>query len=417
MEALEPYIFYNGDPTQTILHTEINIVRHLFFYLKSENEPFRFTYGQEGLNCIVTYIGSNDVTLKVPGFKEKAPNIRTQIQFEVMNILYNFDVRILRTDDNDVTIQIPHEIHSIQRRRHRRINSPSLFMHFTILYSSLFTTKRQEQEIYAKYPYFMNEIISDTPSVKLLNYMLTDEALRIAENYEIVFYKDMEELAPLELKILGSKKNVYIGDTSKLGSYIEPLDSEEMLNYTEEYESFFNRLGEFEALEKFEKMKKDDSREFLVSYLYCPIIQFNDVIGHIKLYTTYFSKRFISFEDARWFSSLVELFGYGITKNYILTSRYFQGSKETAIINISLGGLLFELEDEILYDYLTHHRRMKMHIPVYEDILEIHGEIIRNYQKGKKFYMAVLFFKAKSEDMAKLENYLYDESQERIKSK
>jgi len=413
----EQYIFYNGDPKKTILHSEINEVSHLFYYLKSENEPFRFLYGDDEFNCIVTYIGFSEVTLKVPGFREMGPNIRTQIQFEAMNILYNFDVKILFTDDNDVTIEIPWEIHTVQRRQFRRIPTPSLFMHFTIMYSSLFETKRQEQEINAKYPHFMNEIRSDMPSIKLLNYMLTDEALRIGENYEIVFYTDPSVLSPVEFKILGSKKNLFVADTSKLSSYIDPLESKNLLNYNEEYEAFFTRLGEFEALQKFETMKKADSREFFVSYLYCPIIQFNDCIGHIKIYTTYFSKRFITEDEASWFSSLVELFSYGITKNFILNSRYFLGSKETAIINLSLGGLLFELEDEILYNYLIYHKRIKMDIPVFENILEIQGEIIRYYVKNNKFYMAVLFFKSKPEDMAKLEKFLYEESQEKIKSR
>ena len=54
MAAQEQTIFYDGDPNQTILHSEINIVRHLFFWLKSENEPFRFFYGNEELNVVLT---------------------------------------------------------------------------------------------------------------------------------------------------------------------------------------------------------------------------------------------------------------------------------------------------------------------------------------------------------------------------
>jgi hypothetical protein len=412
---MSEYLFYNGDPDRTILHSSINTVKHLFYSLKADETQFMFFYDNDRFDCIVTDIEDNIAKLKVPGFRDKGLRIRTRIHFEVMNCLYHFEVQILRTDSTDVWIRIPHEIHSAKRRKNRRIPTPSLFLHFTILYSPLFGSKSREQEVETRFPFFMKEIRSDNPSIKLLNYMLTEAALQVGEDYEIKFYKDISELGNVEYKLMGSKQSLYISDSSRLSTYIDKPEMEGVMNYSDEYDSAFKRLGEIDSLKKFEEIKKEDNRNFLVSYLYCPIIQFNDVIGHIKIYTTYFSKKYIMPDQVRWFTALISLFNYGVTKSHILYTRYAIGSQETPIVNISVDGLLLELEDENLFNYLHYHRRIKMNIPIYENILEIHGEIIRQYETNNRYYMAVIFFKSKSEDMARLESFIYDESLQRIR--
>jgi len=409
-------IFYDADPEKTILHTEINTVRHLFFYLKHDNDPFMFIYGKERFDCIVSEIDNNIVTLKVPGFRDKGPNVRTQIHFEALNKLYHFDVRILSFDENDVYIRVPHEIHSVMRRKSKRIPTPSLFMHFTILYSSLFSLKSREQEIESKYPHFMKEVRSDNPSIKLLNYMVTEEALRLGEDYEIVFYTENVDLGPNEYKLLGTKKNIYIADTSRLSSYIDPLDSDILINFEDEFTSLSSRYNELDALKKFENMKKEDSRNFYVSYLYCPIILFNEVIGHFKIYTTYFSKRYITRDYATWFSSKIELFNYGITKFHIRDTRYTSEARETPVVNLSQEALLFELEDEELFNYLHHHRRIKLDVQLGDHLLEIQGEINRTFVNDGVYYLVVVFFKSNPEDMARLELFIYEESLGKIKA-
>ena len=66
-----------------------------------------------------------------------------------------------------------------------------------------------------------------------------------------------------------------------------------------------------------------------------------------------------------------------------------------------------EINDEVLYQYLQKHKRIKMMIPLGFEELEIYGEIIRFFPRDGTYYMGVLFFKSGPDDMKKLEAFIY----------
>jgi hypothetical protein len=79
------------------------------------------------------------------------------------------------------------------------------------------------------------------------------------------------------------------------------------------------------------------------------------------------------------------------------------------VVNISLSGLLMELSDPVLYNYLQKHRRIKMLIPILGEEIEVFGEIKRFYEKNNYYYMGVTFFKSRPGDLARLENFLFED--------
>jgi hypothetical protein len=84
----------------------------------------------------------------------------------------------------------------------------------------------------------------------------------------------------------------------------------------------------------------------------------------------------------------------------------------TRILDISISGLLFEISDENLFNYLKKHNTIKMYIPIGKKTLSLSGEIIRffdtmdDYQKI--YRMGVTFISSNPDDMNILENFIYD---------
>ena len=56
---------------ETIIGSDVNIVKHLFYYLKADNREFEFIYEEEPLIAAVEDIQTSTVMLTIPDFVEK----------------------------------------------------------------------------------------------------------------------------------------------------------------------------------------------------------------------------------------------------------------------------------------------------------------------------------------------------------
>lgn len=67
-----------------------------------------------------------------------------------------------------------------------------------------------------------------------------------------------------------------------------------------------------------------------------------------------------------------------------------------------------ELHDEIVYQYLQKHRRVKMLIDIEGKEVEVFGEIVRYFEMEGSYFMGVMFFKSRPGDLITLERFLYE---------
>ncbi|MCE9500213.1 MAG: DUF1577 domain-containing protein, partial [Leptospira sp.] len=121
---------------ETIVGSDINLIKHLFFYLKFDNWEFSFQYEDQNLTAVVEDIAQDTVVLNVPNFSESGTR-RARIRFEVVNVLYVFEVMIRNIDEFLVTINIPTELQSAKLRKNKRLEVDDLFMNFIVLFRSL----------------------------------------------------------------------------------------------------------------------------------------------------------------------------------------------------------------------------------------------------------------------------------------
>ena len=123
-------------------------------------------------------------------------------------------------------------------------------------------------------------------------------------------------------------------------------------------------------------------------------------------------KHIISQYHAEYIHQMTEIASYGFTKISIRGNNFNTMYTNTRILDVSISGLLFEISDENLFNYLKKHNTIKMYIPIGKKTLSLSGEIIRffdtmdDYQKI--YRMGVTFISSNPDDMNILENFIYD---------
>ncbi|TGL87754.1 PilZ domain-containing protein [Leptospira congkakensis] len=402
---------------ETIIGSDVNIVKHLFYYLKADNREFEFIYEEHTLVAAVEEIEAHTVTLMIPDLVEEGSR-RARVRFEVMNINYQFEVVILDIQKEKTVIKTPTELQSYQLRTNRRIPVDDLFMNFIILFRSLTGGSREVgKNLYAesRFPHLMKEVRKDRPDSKLINVMLTEAIERISKDYKIHFFQPDEKLNEYEdfvkKTILRTGKSVYIPDCNRISSYINDPGDEVLFNYYNEHKEMAKEFGEEFALDFFESMRKYESRDFYVSYIITPIRLYEDVVGFIKVHSTAMDRFTISQNQAVYIFELAEIISYVFTKIAIQHGSYETMQSTTKVVDISLDGLLFEIYDKRLFQYLKRHNIIKMFIPLSKDrTMIIRGEIIRFLDRGDHYHLGVNYFSSAPDDMLYLESYLFEKS-------
>jgi hypothetical protein len=402
---------------ETIIGSDINIVKHLFYYLKADNREFEFIYEEEILIAAVEDIQTDTVILTIPDLVEKGSR-RARVRFEVMNINYQFEVPIQDIHQEQITIRTPTELQSYQLRTNRRIPVDDVFMNFIILFRSLAGGSREVgKNLYAesRFPHLMKEIRRDRPDMKLINLILTEAIQKVSKDYDLKFFDELEFLSDtdafLKNSLQESGKTIYISDCNRIESYIQPTTSEYLFNFHSEFEKMKVEFGEDYTHEFFETMRKAETRDFFVSYVIAPIRLYDDVVGYIKAYSTAMDRFTISFAQAIYIHELSEITSYAFTKGAIQSGSYETMQSTTRVVDISLDGLLFEIQDKRLFHYLKRHNIIKMLLPLNNDrVLILRGEILRFLDRGDHFHLGVTYFSSAPDDMLYLEEFLFDKS-------
>ena len=391
-------------------HSEDSVyqIRNIFYYAKAKNLRIRFIYSGLIYHGSVKSIGRDHITFDIPEFKESQER-KVLVIFESLNRYYLTRVFIHRINEKGLFTDVPVNMRYLARRIYPRISLDDMFIRFIVLHPPIFAAKEAEKNTESRYPNLLAEILLDNPSLKSIHRMLVHELDKINHDYEIeMLYNQDREYNILEQTLESTGKSVLISDVAQMNSYTEPIESESVVSLYDYFQEKTKELGCYDALLHMEEIKKIDTRSFLVSILLIPIHLFDKLIGYIKIETNQFDKHFITLSQAEEISSVAGLFSYAITKIRIRNSHFDLNVRRIRVLNVSLSGLLMEITDEALFNYLQKYRRAKILMPLENHELEIYGEIIRYFARDGAYYMGVLFFKSQPDDMKKLEEYIYN---------
>ncbi|PJZ59096.1 DUF1577 domain-containing protein [Leptospira barantonii] len=400
---------------ETIIGTDINLVKHLFYYLKADDVEFPFDYDGQRFFAVIEDIAETSVNLRIPGATQGL-TLRAKISFEIMNILYQFEVIILEfLEDSIIQIRIPSELQAASFRKNVRVAVDDLFMNYVILFRSLSGGGREigrNIQVEQRFNNLMREIKKDNPDLRLINIMISEYISTVSKEYDVVFFSQDKEESFLQSFIKRHDRPVYIPDTSLIINYIRENESDDsgagVDNYREEYIRMVLENGQDYADKFFRELQKKEIREFVISYLILPIRLFNDVIGYIRVYTSAMDRYSITPSQVGYLIELSEIFSYSMTKIFIREDNYRNTKAGTRVVDISINGLLFEIEEERIFQYLKKHNIIKIFIPVSERVLILRGEVVRYIVvEDGKYHLGVNFFDSNPDDMLILQKYIF----------
>ncbi|MBE8400864.1 DUF1577 domain-containing protein [Leptospira borgpetersenii] len=398
---------------ETIIGTDINLVKHLFYYLKADEVEFPFDYDGQRFFAIVENIEETTVNLRIPGATQGL-TLRAKISFEIMNILYQFEVVILEfLEGTIVQVRIPSELQAASFRKNVRVAVDDLFMNYVILFRSLSGGGREigrNIQVEQKFNNLMREIKKDNPDLRLVNIIISEYISNVSKGYEVVFFSQNREETFLDSFIRRNDRPLFIPDTSLIINYIrENEDSESIVgNYREEYIRMVLENGQDYADQFFRELQKKEIREFVISYLVLPIRLFNDVVGYVRVYTSAMDRYSITPSQVGYLIELTEIFSYSMTKIFIREDNYRHTKAGARVVDISINGLLFEIEEKRIFHYLKKHNIIKMFVPVSEKMLILRGEVVRYIVvEDGKYHLGVNFFDSNPDDMLILQKYIF----------
>lgn len=396
----------------TILGSDVNQISHLFLYLKWQNKRVQLTYGLEQYSAEVLSVDGAYATLKVPDFDEGSFR-RILIQFDAMNVYYQFEVIMTSVSGNIIEFRMPDQIQSATRRKYRRIYTEAVYMRFLLEYQPLFGKRGVGQLVEDRYYPIVAELKKDYPDLSLILRIISEEIQRLSDSYEFKFYQKGDKKSLMEQVIGSQQATLYIRDTGRIESYINKINQFGLINFEREFKNMLNAMEESEARDHFESLQKQEMRDHIYTYVASPLSIFDRTIGHIYVYTSVLDKRMIAAEDAQIIDILSRLLSYGMSKTAV--SQTYYRAPLAKVKNLSMAGLLFEVQNPVLFEYLLDHDRLRVFLPLVNELLEFETEITRLFPSGKSYSVGLRFVEAGPDDYRILENYLYNRIQSNIR--
>ncbi|MCB1164944.1 MAG: DUF1577 domain-containing protein [Leptospiraceae bacterium] len=399
----------------TIIGSDVNQIRHLFFHLRAERRKIDVSYGIEVLTGAIVDVDDDHVLIHIPGFEE-GPQRRIRIRFEALNIFYQFEVIIEEVSGERVWFRMPDSIQSATRRKYRRVYPDDVFLRFIFQYRPIFGKRGIGQIVEDRYSFLVEELQKDFPDLTLILRMVAEELNAISGFFEFKFYKKGEKRTRMEQVVASQESTLYMRDTDRLENYFRKLNLFGLTNYEREYKNMLNVMSEEEARKSFEELQQEELRNHLYNYVCAPITVFDSCVGHIYLYTTVLEKHQITTDDATRIDILATLLSYAMTRTAV--ARTYFTEPLARLNNVSIAGLLFEIKSPILFDYLIDHDSLRVLLPLRNDLLEMQGDITRLFptEKGDRFQIGIQFTEGAPDDFKKLENYIYLRNKQRAEA-
>ncbi len=398
-------------PTQfTIIGSDVNQIRHLFFHLRAENRAIEISYGIEIFRGSIADVDDDHVLIRIPKFEE-GPQRRIRIRFDALNIFYQFEVIIEEINGELVWFRMPDSIQSATRRKYRRVYPDDVFLRFLFQYRPIFGKRGIGQIVEDRYSYLVEELKKDFPDLSLILRMVAEELHSISRFFELKFYEKGQKKNLMEQIVTSQESTLYIRDTDRLDNYFRKLNLFGLTNYEREFKNMLNVMSEEEARKFFENLQQDELRQHLYNYVCAPIMVFDRVVGHIYLYTTVLEKHQITTDDATRIDILATLLSYAMTRTAVARTYYTEPLAR--LQNISIAGLLFEIRSQVLFEYLIDHDALRVLLPLRNDVLEMEGDITRLFPSEDRFLIGMKFTEAGPDDFKRLERYIFQKTRAR----
>lgn len=393
----------------TILGSDINQIRHIFYYLKSEKVPIKVSYSVDSYTGFIVHIEDILAEISILGFEETSHR-RLLLSFNFMNSLYQFEVTIHRVIKDRIFFFLPLNIQFVSRRKYPRFYPSNLYAMINIEYIYLFSQKEYEQQFHQQYTIVAQELKKTNPDIQIITRILLYDIIKISPSFQLIFFNQNQipkQNEWLVKQLMSIKKTIYIENVESLNSYFIPIQNVLFTNLERIYKTMLRTKTEEDVIRYFESMRTNDLRNQLHSYIISPIFLFDSMFGYLYLETRFTDRKRIYMEDATKITIISKALSYALTKKIIHNSFFLEPKIE--VKNISLSGILLKVHSPILYDYLIENDILRIRLVIKNKQIECLGIIVRMFSLSpNEYYIALELVEYFEDSFSVLENYLYN---------
>ncbi len=392
----------------TILGTDINEIRHIFYYLKSNKIPVNVEYLIDQYTAFVVDIYDIFIKFHILGFEESSFR-RLKIAFNFLNTYYQFEVNIYKVEKEFVYIYAPNTIQYTSKRKFPRFYPDNLYAKLNVIFNNLFTHREYEQIFFQLYPKIIIEFQQEVPNLNIILRTLLNDLEKITPDFTIKIL-NLKEIKKTEnwlvRQMLSIKNSIYIENTDNLSSYFHPIPSSILTNFERLQKNMLKTQNEEDVIKFFEEIQKRDIRDQKNSYVISPIIFFDEIIGYIYLETSYVERKRIFFDDAIKVAIISKILGYTLERILFYNSYYLEA--KTLVKNISISGILLKLDSKKIFEFLINNDQLKIELELENKTAGFLGFITRMFTtKENEYNIALEFYDFLDESFQLLENYIF----------
>lgn len=310
-------------------------------------------------------------------FDEKTILVKTQspfigevegdhrVNFEHQNNYHYFDTDIQQIDENRFRLIIPKIIYKNIMRRYQRVDVRGrVFMKFRLVIRSQTQDYKDLSLLDEKILY--QEVKKPRPSINDILQGIKQLVSDFSQRFQVKIFKPEDSYSLEEQIVVESKKIFLIYDVFEDRIRDRRRYNEQILTIGNAYEFLVSKRGDSIRIErsiekKLETLLRDKRQMRIFSECYVPLLLEGEVVGYIRLinYIDYPLRiqPAYALRTAGYASLLVEAL---VKYNYF---RLESGSEcDIPVMNISAGGLLFQLEKHWLRQYLVLNAIIQMSI-------------------------------------------------------
>ncbi len=424
-------------PEKTILYSDINKIRHIFYLLRHYQRSITVESEKGRYRALVSDIQTATATLQLEGFQEQ-DLVKCQLHFALKKDIYNFEVSIRRVDREQITILIPDFIKSEEQRKEVRIAPDNCWVRLTPLHYPISSEENVRSQLQRHFLFITREIEKEDPDLSRINRIIVDEVRKLVPHFLFKLYDRKaldDKVAPnsslafndrlasndkldsndklasdgnrvsdatgwIEKIIFAEGKPFYISNVSNIKNYyqishlagdIPPLLSREN--------------GEQSPQQFLQQLQAEDRQNLLSSYAYLPLWLLGAPAGYIKVYTTIFDRNFVDLSRLLSLTTLATALSYAMSKT-IVCRKYYRNLL-APLIDIGENGLSLRIKEKSIFDFLQTTNFIKLFVETGDKVLQFCGKISRFSKKKDGYHLDINFSEAFHHSAFALEDFIY----------
>lgn len=369
--------------------------------------PVKIHGKKEEVPGTLTSVTEEELTVQLENQLSAEVNTEVRVFFSYYGHIMTFQSTILRKDEEIAVLRTPKGIYKNLQRKYERVPCPpEVNISFTIKDTKVELNFPKTEE-YNPADLVEYSLTFDPASMEQLINEFNQQAKAYAGESRIVMFRDREPELYEEELIIKTGKILYIPQTK--GMIPEELPVFEGRVISKDFiHSLENKTEREELFSNLEKLLIRRNNEGVHSFLYCPLIYHEYVVGYVALLNRGENRNAIEPDMVQYTHQFARVLVYSLKINgYFKSGKPVTSTIEPKVIDICASGLLFSHSDNRLKELIMLYTDLTLTIKVGPRKMTVPSRVMRKFSDRHSNYFGIVFLNLQPEDFRFLFDYVY----------